>query len=555
MTGSVQRARLVADTGLQPSAADLPISLGGKTGWPWTEESPQMSDAMVRQERPPDPAIARRPGLLSAGQSASDPRNGGGHTQVWLLRLLVGALAVVVAIASREVLARAQTEPPGIRCSELEVVFRDDSGSAEVRPAAIVADPAGVAHLFWLYQEDRNDRSSWAVSYLRWQNGIWAAPNDVLVSPGGGAGAPRVALDSEDRLHVIWADGDLYYSSSPAPTAGDAHSWSEPVAIARALEGDIAVDQTGRLHVVFTTGQDGESPQYSHTLEYGGWSPPAAVSRGGMSNAAAGSPRLSSDGRGRIHVTWTQHQLPGGWPPLGQWYARSDDGGSTWEMSSELARGEQGQGTVLAIGGDEIHLVWRGTTGAGGTYHQWSTDGGIVWHGPIVFDPDGGFSGAQSLAADSAGNIHLVRGDGGYQVWRDGGWSPVPAEFADSGETGTLAIGLGNQVHWVNTMPSSSSVAIVWHRLCEADSPRAVGAAPAGALPTSEPPLELEPTITPTTFVNPPCDTCGDAGSSDATVPSQVGRPSLLGALVGLVFLGAVLLARSRLRNGKGGAW
>jgi hypothetical protein len=146
---------------------------------------------------------------------------------------------------------------------------------------------------------------------------------------------------------------------------------------------------------------------------------------------------------------------------------------------------EQGQGAVLAIDNDEVHLVWRGTSAAGNTYHQWSDDGGKTWRTPVIFDPDGGFSGRQSLAADSAGNVYLVRSDGGFQVWEKGVWSPIPALFADSGEIGTIAIGLGNQIHWINTTQAGVQPAVVWHR---------VKVSSAAAIPPQELPRRAQPT-------------------------------------------------------------
>jgi len=359
-----------------------------------------------------------------------------------------------------------------VNCSDLEIVFQDNSGVAEVKPAAIVTDPSGAAHLFWLYKQNKHDPFTWSIFYKTWQDGSWSEERDVLVTPGGGAGAPRVVYTSNGVLHVIWADQySLWYASSLIKTAENARSWSTPKIIATyVIDADIATDPLDNLHIAYTSGQPTGPVYYIRSMDGNNWTTPSIVFQDSPVDATSGEVRLSVDEAERIHVTWTENQLPGGWPPLGQWYARSVDGGETWEDHKKVADGEQGQGIVLAVG-DDVHLIWRGTSGSGNSYHRMSIDGGKTWRDPIIFDPDGGFSGNHTLAADSAGTLHLVRADGGYQVFQGGVWSPVPALFADSGEIGTVAIGLGNQIHWVNTSPAGSKEAVVYHRLCMSNAP------------------------------------------------------------------------------------
>jgi hypothetical protein len=417
--------------------------------------------------------------------------------------------------------------------SPLETVYANESGRQEVRPAQIVTDSEGNAHLFWLQKFDKDDPSNWYISYSHWNGGTWSPVNDVLQTPGGGAGAPLVILTTDGKLHVFWADsGSVWVSEAPLHDAPNAQAWSVPFPISSngALELDVALDQAGAIHLVYASGEMGGELYYQQSADGLFWATERIVHIGSDRTRTAMHPQIAVDDQLRLHVVWTEYELPEGWPPLGQYYAKSVDGGYTWSVPRVLGEGEEGQGTVLAVGDNQVHIVWRGTSGAGNTYHLWSEDGGDSWNGPRVFDSDGGFSGVQSLAADSAGNIHLVRGDGGYQTWDGQNWSPVPALFAGSGETGTLAIGLGNQIHWVNTTTSGDERAIVWHRSGMAAAP----ALPPEPLPspTPRPPEQIvvaQPEVAQAATERPPLpDFPRDETQSAQTL--RVWAPFILGA-------------------------
>jgi len=452
-------------------------------------------------------------------------------------------LSFLLFFSHYDIAGFAQTQTS---CSDLEIVFEDTSGFASTRPAVIVTDSSGDAHLFWLYKQDREDKSTWSINYSRWHDNYWSHPIDVLITPGGGASAPRVALSSDGYLHIIWAGGGVWYSKSHVSVATDARAWTKPVIISSGLDADITIDDYNNLHVVAATGEPGGPVYYLQSSDGDNWSIPTMVFSGLPSNATSMHPRISVDGRGRIHVTWTEYQIPEGWPPLGQWYIRSEDNGEIWDNAIKIGVGEQGQGTVATIGDDQIHLVWRGSSGAGNSYHQWSQDGGKNWSGLTIFDPDGGFSGGHTMAADSSGNLHLVRGDGGYQVWQNRSWSPVPALFADSGETGTLAIGLGNQVHWVNTTPSSSKSAEVRHRLCLSDSPPIDPKPVTQITPT---PLQLtapvSDTPTPTNIPNSISSNVENPSLSSGSI-----TPLLIGFITPLCLIVIIILLRKYLNRG-----
>lgn len=466
-------------------------------------------------------------------------RDGLAMKRALVLAVCSVAIALLLLVAITDAAPAEAAAAP--ECSEQETVFEDPSGRAYLRRSAIVVDASGVAHLFWLYQPDKDNPSDMSIMYAHWKDGDWSEANDVLRTPGGGLGWPRAVATSDGQIHIIWTAGGqrLWYSSAPAEQASDARSWRAPITIGYdPLGGDIATDKVGTLHVVYTTGQPTAPVYYIQSAGGTHWSDPVQVFGYAPEYAGSGGVRIAVDGRGRLHVVWDTATLPNGWPLLGEWYARSENGGASWSDALQLGSGEQGEGAVVAVGDDEIHIVWRGSSGAGKTYHQWSADGGASWWGPTVFDPDGGFSGPQNLVVDSAGDVHLVRSDGGYQWWDGLRWSPVPATFADSGEPAAAAVGLGNQLHYINSRMEGPGVSI-WHRICLLESP----AIPAVPLP------EYERSVAPTpagieelaSRATPDTVTASPIGAIDKEPPvSSLSQG--LGPLLGILLTAALMI-------------
>ena len=457
--------------------------------------------------------------------------------------LVLPSIALAIALTNAPD-ARAQ-EPEG--WSEVEIIFRDDGGDTEVRYTTITTDIAGTAHLLWLHKQDRSDPLTWTINYARWQDGAWSEPNDVLVAPNHPVQL-RVVASPDGILHLTWADQQrLWYVRAPAKSASDAQAWSKPMAIASGVhDADLAIDKDGGLHVAFLTGEPQGPVYYIRSDDGVAWTSPNTVYDGAPKSSTSIHARIAVDQRNRIHVTWTRYQIPEGWPPQGQWYARSEDGGSTWGRALAISRGERGQGDVVAVGNDEIHLVWRGTSIAGNTYHQWSIDGGKTWKGPDVFDTDGGFSGPQNLVADSAGVIHLVRSDGGYQRWQGGVWGPVPALFADSGEPATAAIASGNLLHWINTSSASSEVAFLVHRTYKTGAP----AVAPSALPTPASSTALTAERNADPEIESQRTTVQDQGLKfvpNERLTKSAGYALLVGLLPAVILIGIILVIRTRL--------
>jgi hypothetical protein len=94
-------------------------------------------------------------------------------------------------------------------------------------------------------------------------------------------------------------------------------------------------------------------------------------------------------------------------------------------------------------------VAWAG----GGTFHQWSADGGQTWSVPTQLCGGAGLTRAPALAVDSAGVVHLaaICTEGlAYSCWREGTWSTP--ETIDAGSKGyepyhpALVVSEGNRL-------------------------------------------------------------------------------------------------------------
>jgi hypothetical protein len=210
-----------------------------------------------------------------------------------------------------------------------------------------------------------------------------------------------------------------------------------------------------------------------------------------------------------------------------------------------LADEDYSEGNVAAVGDDTIHLVWHGRVGTGGTFHQWSADGGLTWSEPIELFGGAGLTGAPALSVDSAGTLHLaeVSSDGLlYTWWTEGTWA-TPVVVDDAGyrpHQPALVISEGNRLH------------LVWHRVETGEIAYSSRLTPASYVPPKPmPTLTTVPTAVPTVVPTAVPTLTLELLTASTTPPPQnpsvpetpaVARSVLLVILVGIVPVGILIL-------------
>lgn len=491
--------------------------------------------------------------------------------------ILPTVLAVIWAGITSTSIARAEKQhsPQNSVWDPPRSLFETEGRASE---PVVIADPSGAVHVFWAYGAPDAEEEGWAqaIYHASQQDGAWSEPVDVLISPGGRvARTHSVAADSRGYLHIVWSGGDtIFYSRAFAPEAGAAGAWGPPEAFVSgivALEPAIAVGPDDALYAVWTQARSGLMFVRS---DDGGesWSTPQAIYRADSNNELARWGRIAVDETGRIHVVLT-YTIDDPEARYGRrdanllYYLRSDDGGATWgEPFLVTPEPDFGQINVVTQGEDVVHLVWNGRAGRHGRYHRWSQDGGETWSAigeviaPAPANPlgNGGLTGFPGLAVDGTGALHMVTtAEQGnfYLRWQDGNWSsPLLISGAVDGygvtrsnptlEGPQLAISEGNRLHVV----FQDGTERIWYTSTTVDAPYE---APQ-ALPTPTTAAIATALVAPTAIAtaNPqPTPTLGppiQAASQDTT---STFIPLLIGIAPAVLLVGAVVLWASTRRR------
>ena len=450
----------------------------------------------------------------------------------------------------------------------------------------ITVDLQGDAHVVWSGGQCSANYEKPCLMYQRQRGGIWQPAYDVFLDQGTGQSAIRSALvaDPMGRLHLFYLKDFLYivYQQVWIAYADSARVWSEPRRMSgfgHAYFPDITVGPNGVLHAVWTESTPGQPSKdcppgvcsdvfYRQSTDGGiRWSPPINLSRSEMGTMKV---HVLADVQGRVHVFWEE----GGdrWVPndrlVGVAYALSTDGGMTWSepqifthtegIPRQMMLGVDGQGQIVAI--------WRLVPGDG-IYYQVSTDGRNwsvpqripgIWpvESAAIYDD-------YDVAADSLGHLHfLVSGRDsptGQQAifhieWDGQAWSVPEAVSPYEGypEFPRIAVGLGNRLHVVwysKQLPGyeEGQITHVWYSTREVPAPAWTPA----------------PMPTPTETLPPPTRTPFPTPTSFPTVPPDAARPfnpatlytegdevtGLLLALLPVAVLIGLVMAVSRARR------
>jgi len=230
---------------------------------------------------------------------------------------------------------------------------------------------------------------------------------------------PQVATDAGGNVYVVWEDDTVtapYYQIirfSSLTNGGTTFSPAKPLSnpLGFATNPRIRVDGQGGIDVVW---QDNATPGGNYDVFFarstdGGtnFSPATNVSSANDPGDST-SPQIATDALGNINVVWEGDSIH-----LGIFLSQSTDGGRTFStMPANLSPNTSSSvGPQIAVGVDgSINVVWQDTLNFRSVvYFSRSVNSGTSFSNPPTnISNDSGNSSSPQIALDSNGNINIV---------------------------------------------------------------------------------------------------------------------------------------------------
>ena len=237
----------------------------------------------------------------------------------------------------------------------------------------------------------------------------WSAARNISESPDGIAG-PRIGVDSNGHLHLIWIDnssgsGDLYYTQS---TDGGT-TWSAFDFISTALEsssGDMAIEPDGTVHVVWTERESFQNYYVEHAekLAAGGWLTSTVTTE----TAFQLDPAIAAD-ENHLYVVW-QKRVTGN-PNI--WHSHrliTDTSWATPQSITDTNPSSSGPDVAVDSHGN-VHVVWQEDINDGVIWYSRGSWSGIFgWSTPITVSESLTGCVTPAIAVGSDDYVHIVWG-------------------------------------------------------------------------------------------------------------------------------------------------
>ena len=267
--------------------------------------------------------------------------------------------------------------------------------------------------------------SDTTIEFVRWNDKGWTNPETILYSLSGVPIQLQIMADLKERLLLSWVDdsnGDLLYSWSNLERANLESEWEDVVglpALSQLINSpDIVVDGTGKIVIAYVIPVNEERGIYiAQSTDNGGtWSSPVkAFDAVAAQWEGIAHPKINLGSDGVLHLLFIRDTVRIG-QPVGLYYSRSVDGGSTWSDPQVLSEGEIYWADIASYGDSTVHVVWQEYDGlVYANVSQASQDGGLTWNKQNDITGVSNSSTPSGLASDGHGLLHfitLVKEDG-----------------------------------------------------------------------------------------------------------------------------------------------
>lgn len=284
----------------------------------------------------------------------------------------------------------------------------DDLGDTQQNIPSIAVDTRGTIHVVW--EDWRNDADGY---WLGWggvdgvdngdiyyanstDGGITWSSSKMINDDGGTSeqGRPDIAIDSNDVIHITWADNRIDADPMNPPNYFDIY-------YANSTDGGITFSINKRITDMMTYGTD---------------------------------PAIAVDDKDNIHIAWCDYRNSGTTGP-DIYYANSTDSGITFSSNKRISDDTTDTHQYwpdIAAGGGIIGVVWDDAR-ENSLYFANSTDGGITFSpNRRVNSFTGGLHQSGSIAINSDGYICVAWEGSGIDIYfansTDGGATFSPSQ-------------------------------------------------------------------------------------------------------------------------------
>ena len=293
-------------------------------------------------------------------------------------------------------------------------------GQPAINDPILVADADGHFHALWSQPgADQSNPAAYAsIDYAQWDGQRWTQPVAVLSSTGGDLDQPAAAIDPGGRLVVVYRQGQatLQFSQVALAQAGNPGDWATPQTLPSpgqvTTSPDIAIDAQGKISVIFAVPINEGRGVYLVQSTDGGktWARPAQIfdaARAGWDSVD--QPHLALSSGGLLEATWGRTSPSSGGKALELDYARSTDGGATWNKADSFVNTPVDWSRLVSAGDKTVHRLWRESGANLLIKHQVSRDGGVTWSLPNEISSLGVDQGTPAVTEDRAGQLHLAK--------------------------------------------------------------------------------------------------------------------------------------------------
>ena len=322
-----------------------------------------------------------------------------------------GILFLIILSVSDSPLAAQQ---PNQWSPPQRIPYYDDEGQAP----HLLADSNKTVHAF----NSQKVSGQLVITYRQWSlDQGWTVPIDILLpTEKKQARIMDVFLDQSGMMHLVFFSGDdgganIYYSKAPAVHAGQAQAWSAPELIGEKARSPsiaaLAGDDKGNLFVVYSGKPDGIGVYAIYSNDAGDtWSEPIPIFLTYSSELFPFAFKIHLDQQGQLHALWTINNIGGNGEAI--YYARLSTEHLQWSEPIELAvvEGYEADWASVIEHNNELFVIYQNSVPAT-RWMRKSYDGGETWTEPVRPFPHVGEYGHAALVVDSNNELHMILGN------------------------------------------------------------------------------------------------------------------------------------------------